>query len=215
MRIKYLFVIFLASLFSQHGICHAKITKTEKTTTKTGKAETKDPTKLQFSVWPIFFGGGTFFFTELGPEESYPGYLLSGGLTVILSETITKTKITLFADALLSYRAYDGFPEMLNYSIKETTADIAIAAGLDGLYAGAYVQFPMSAKVKVREWTLDDFNGLSRNPSFSLMGGLRMTGKHLGVDARILLGQGPGQFLKKPFGERQLGQISLGIMAGF
>jgi hypothetical protein len=214
MRNKCLLLICLL-LFSQHNVCYAKIIKPEKTKKKTEKVETKDSTKLQFSVWPILFGGGTFFFTELGPEESYPGYSLSGGLTVMLSETITKAKITLFADALLSYRAYDGFPEMLNYSIKETTADIAIAAGLDGLYAGTYVQFPINAKVKVHEWTLDDFNGLSRNPSFSLMGGLRMTGKHLGVDARLLLGQGPGQFLKKSFGEHWLGQISLGIMAGF
>jgi len=196
MRTKFLFAIFLSVLFSQHGICYAKKT-------------------FQFSVWPIFFGGGTFFFTELGPEESYPGYSLSGGATIILDESVMKSKITLFADALLSYRAYNDSTENLNYGIRETTADIAIAAGLDGLYAGAYVQFPINAEVRVREWTLDDFSGLSRNPSFSLMGGYRITGKHLGLDARLLLGQGPGQFLKKSFGESWLGQLSLGIMAAF
>jgi len=200
MRTNFLFAIFFAILFSQHGVCYAKKT-------------------FQFSVWPVFFGGGTFFFTELGPEESYPGYSLSGGLTVILNESIIqttlKTKITLFADALLSYRAYDGFTDALNYRIRESTADFAIAAGLDNLYAGAYVQFPIKAEVKVREWTLDDFSGLSRNPSFSLMGGYRITGKHLGLDARLLLGQGPGQFLNKDFGEHWLGQLSLGIMAMF
>ena len=202
MRTKFLFAIFLAILLSQHGICHAKI--------ETPKMD--DSAKFRFSVWPIFFGGGTFFFRELGPEMSYPGYSLSGGLSVIMNESI----ITLFADALYSYRAYESsFPKELNYGINETTADVAIAAGMGGLYAGVYAQFPISTEVRVREWTQDDFRGLTRNPSFSLMGGFRIMGNHLGLDARLLLGQGPGQFLKKDFGERWLGQLSLGIMAGF
>jgi len=209
MQTKFLFAIFLAILFSQHGICHAKKNEPAKTT------KTVNFDKFQFSICPIFFGGGTFFFTELGPEESYPGYSFSGGLTIILDESIIKTKITLFADALFSYRAYDGSTEELNYRIRETTADFAIAAGVDNLYVGAYVQFPVKAEVKVHEWTMDDFSGLSRNPSFSLMGGYRITGKHLGLDARLLLGQGPGQFLNESFGEKWLGQLSLGIMAVF
>lgn len=196
MRTKFLFAVFFAILFSQHGICHAK----------------KPESEFRFSIWPVIFGSGTFFFTELGPEEKKPGYSVSGGATIILNEPIMQTSVTLFADALLSYRAYDGFSDRITYEISETTADFDLAAGIDNWYIGIYSQFPVSARVKVREWTMDDFKGFSRTPSFSLMGGYRLIGEHLGLDARLLLGQGPGQFLKKAFGESWLGQLSLGVM---
>ncbi|MDR3000117.1 MAG: hypothetical protein LBU89_02540 [Fibromonadaceae bacterium] len=172
----------------------------------------RDPNSvLDFSVWPIFYGGGTFFFNEIEIVQHYPGYSLSGGLTF----NIYDSGIFFFTDALYSYRAYDGYPENIHYRIQENTADLAIGAGLEIFYIGAYAQFPISAKIRVSEWTLDDFDGLSRNPSFSLIGGIRVTGKYLGIDARLLLGQGPGQFLSRAFGESWLGQISIGIMGGF
>jgi hypothetical protein len=215
MRTKFLFAIFLATLFLQHGICHAKRPFERFSKTESAKAETtkvEDSHKFRFSIWPVVFGGGTFFFTELGPEEKRPGYSISGGTTIILNETIMQSFVTLFADALFSYRAYEGLYN-ITYDIKETTADFDIAAGIDNWYIGVYSQFPVTTKVKVREWTMNDFGKLSRNPSFSLMGGYRLTGEHLGLDARLLLGQGPGQFLRKAFGDSWLGQISLGIMA--
>jgi hypothetical protein len=69
--------------------------------------------------------------------------------------------------------------------------------------------------VRVKEWTIEDFDGISRTPSFSLMCGMRITRKHLGLDVRLLLGQGPGHFLKDSLGDHWLGQLSIGVMGGF
>ncbi|MCL1956884.1 MAG: hypothetical protein FWF63_06140 [Fibromonadales bacterium] len=206
MWIKRSFAICLVVLFSHQTICHAKLHNND------WKSQAR---KASSFVWPIFFGGGTFFFTQEGIDQHYPGYALSGGLTVYANEknVIDTINVFFFIDALYSYRAYEGFPEELHYRIEETSADIAAGIGFGNLYAGGYIQFPINTMVRVKEWTKEDFEGLSRSPSFSLMGGLRMTGKHLGVDLRVLLGQGPGQFLKRSFGEEHwLGQISLGFM---
>jgi len=180
----------------------------------------KSKTGMGYYVWPVFFGGGTFFFSEQGLDQHWPGYSLSGGVTFSIFERSVvfydrEGNLFFFADALYSYRAYDGYPETLHYRIEETSADLAAAVGFANFYLGAYVQFPLYATIAVREWTIEDFKGLSRTPSFSLMGGFRIVGNHLGLDARILLGQGPGQFLRKAFGDHWLGQISLGLMAGF
>jgi len=168
-----------------------------------------------YSIWPIFFGGGTFFFSGTGPDAHYPGYSFSGGLSASLYTKFA----TFFTDILYSYRAYDGFPELLHYRIEETSGDLAICVApgaLEPFYIGGYIQLiPINTMIRVREWTLDDFNGISRTPSFYIMGGARMMGKRLGVDARLLLGPGPGQFLKREFGDHWLGQISLGITGGF
>jgi len=196
----------LAVLLSHQTICHAKLQKDWKTQTR----------KAATLFWPIFFGGGTFFFTQTGADQHDPGYTLSGGLTLYTEEknVIDTIDVFFFIDALCSYRAYDGFPQELHYRIEETSADLAVGVGFRNIYAGGYIQIPVNTIVRVREWTIEDFEGISRNPSFSLMGGMRITGKHLGIDARLLLGQGPGQFLKKSFGdEHWLGQISLGFMA--
>jgi hypothetical protein len=207
MQIKRLFLICLAVLLSLQTICHAKAHKDG------WKSKTRQAASL---VWPIFFGGGTFFFTQTGTDQHYPGYTFSGGLTFYAKEknVIDTVDVFFFIDALYSYRAYDGFPQELHYRIEETSADLAAGVGFGNLYVGCYVQIPVNTMVKVSEWTIEDFDGLSRSPSFSLMGGLRVTGKHLGIDARLLLGQGPGQFLRKSFGDDHwLGQISLGFMA--
>ncbi|MCL2101293.1 MAG: hypothetical protein FWH22_06220 [Fibromonadales bacterium] len=205
MRIKYLLAIILAVLFSQQSVYASKFNFDE----LVRKRKIKDT--AEFSVWPIFYAGGTFFFTELEVEQHYPGYTLSGGLTL----NMHYSEILFFTDALYSHRAYDGVPGTLNYRIEETSIDLAIGAGLNGLYIGGYAQFPMQAKIRVNEWTWEDFDGLTRNPSLALIGGYRRTGKYLGIDARILLGQGPGQFLRNSFGNNFLGQISLGFMGGF
>jgi len=203
---KHLLAIGLAVLLSHQTICHAKLHNND------WKSQTRKAATL---FWPIFFGGGTFFFNKDNLDEHNPGYALSGGLTVHIKEKdlIDTIDVFFFIDALYSYRAYEGFPEELHYQIKESSADLAIGIGFENLYVGGYIQFPINTMVKVREWTAEDFDGLSRNTSFSFMGGLRATGKHLGVDLRLLLGQGPGQFLKRSFGEGHwLGQISLGLM---
>jgi len=212
MWIKHLIVILFLVLFSNQTDCHAQFLD--------NMFKKKSKTGVGYYVWPIFFGGGTFFFSEQGPDEHWPGYSLSGGITFSIFERSVvfydrEGNLFFFADALYSYRAYDGFPQSLHYRIEETTADIAAAVGFANFYLGAYAQFPLYATIAVREWTIEDFNGLSRTPSFSLMGGFRIVGDHLGLDARILLGQGPGQFLGKAFGDRWLGQISLGFTAGF
>jgi len=202
---KHLLAISLAVLLSHQTICHAKLQKD-------WKSKTREAATL---FWPIFFGGGTFFFTPTGMDQHDPGYTLSGGLTLYAKEknAIDTIDVFFFIDALYSYRAYEGFPQELHYSIEETSADLAVGVGFEYLYAGGYIQFPINTKVSVKEWTIEDFEGLSRNPSFSFMGGMRMAWKHFGVDLRLLLGQGPGQFLKKSFGdEHWLGQISLGLM---
>jgi len=202
---KHLLAISLVVLFSHQTICHAKLQKD-------WKSKTREAATL---FWPIFFGGGTFFFTSDGADPHYPGYAFSGGLTLYAKEkdVIDTIDVFFFIDALYSYRAYEGFPQELHYRIEETSADLAVGVGFGNLYAGTYIQFPINTMVSVREWTTEDFDGLSRSPSFSFMGGMRMAGKHFGVDLRLLLGQGPGQFLKKSFGEDHwLGQISLGFM---
>jgi len=202
---KHLLAISLAILFSHHTICHAKLQKD-------WKSQTRQAATL---FWPIFFGGGTFFFTQDGADQHYPGYVFSGGLTIYKKEKnlIDTIDVFFFMDALYSYRAYDGFPQELHYRIEETSADLAVGVGFRNLYAGGYIQFPVNTMVRVKEWTTEDLEGLSRSPSFSLMGGMRVTWKHFGVDLRLLLGQGPGQFLKKDFGdEHWLGQVSLGLM---
>jgi hypothetical protein len=208
MRIKGLLAICLI-LLMQQTVCGAKISSSgdfqnpfQKKTVKPG---------FHFNIWPIFFGGGTFFFSELGPDSHYPGYALSGGLTFSVYEEY----ISFFADALYSYRAYDGLPQTLHYTIEESTADVALGVALGILYIGGYVQFPMHTMIKVEERTQDDFNGISRSTSFSAIGGVRMMGKHLGLDIRLMLGQGPGQFLSKEFGDHWLGQVSVGVTGGF
>jgi hypothetical protein len=200
MRIKCLLAILLA-----FSVCSAKQQQSLMDMLKTSKSG------KGYYFWPIFFGGGTFFFSETGLDEHWPGYLLSGGLTL----SIYEGNISFFSDVLYSYRSYDGFPQLLHYKIDETTADLAIAVGLENLYIGGYVQFPLTTRLGVREWTMEDFNGLSRTPSFSLMGGIRIAKKNLGLDLRLLLGQGPGQFLSKELGDHWLGQVSLGVMGGF
>jgi hypothetical protein len=206
MQIKRLFAVCLAVLLSHQTICHAKVQK------NSWKTKTREAASI---VWPIVFGSGTFFFTQAGADQHYPGYALSGGLTFYVKEknVIDTLDAFFFLDALYSYRAYEGFPQELHYQIKENSADLAVGVGFENIYAGCYVQIPINTMVRVSEWTIEDFDGLSRSPSFSFMGGLRITGNRLGIDARLLLGQGPGQFLRKSFGdEHWLGQISLGLM---
>jgi len=221
MRSKFLLAICII-LLMQQTVCGARQTK-EKSSKQQGQGlpytdlmfTRKPKPGLDLSIWPIFMGGGTFFFSEQGPDTHYPGYSLSGGLTSILHERF----IFLFIDALYSYRAYDGSPTSnvspVNYRIEETTADLSAAVGYGAFYLGGYMQFPIKTTIRVKEWTLDDFNGISRATSFSAMGGIRMIGNHLGIDIRLLLGQAPGQFLKSSLGDHWLGQISLGIMGGF
>jgi hypothetical protein len=212
MRIRHLAAILLVVLFSNQTDCHAQFLD--------NMFKKKSKTGVGYYVWPIFFGGGTFFFSEQGLDQHWPGYSLSGGITFsILERNVDFYKyngnLFFFTDALYSYRVYDGYPQSLHYRIEETTADLAAGAGFANFYLGAYIQFPIHAEIRVREWTIEDFKGLSRTPSFSLMGGFRIVGTHLGLDARFLLGQGPGQFLRKAFGDHWLGQISLGFTAGF
>jgi len=167
-----------------------------------------------YYVWPIFFGGATFFFSGDGPDAHYPGYSLSGGVSASLATRFA----TFFTDVLYSYRAYDGFPESVHYRIEETSGDLAIAVmPWQPFYVGGYIQlFPINTKIRVKEWTLDDFNGISRSPSFSIMGGARLMGKYFGLDARLLLGPGPGFFLgRRELGDHWIGQISVGITGGF
>jgi len=209
MKIKHLFLICLAVLLSHQTICYAKTTKS------TWKSK---PREFASIVWPIVFGGGSFFFNKDAIDEQYPGYTFSGGLSFYKKEKdmIDTIDVFIFMDVLYSYRAYKGFPQELHYRIEENSADLAIGIGFGGLYAGGYIQFPINTAIRVKEWTAEDFEGLSRSTSFSLMGGWRITGKHLGVDLRLLLGQGPGQFLKKDFGDDHwLGQLSLGFMGRF
>ncbi len=234
MRTKFLLAICLAVLTLQ-TVCHAEAKTQSKE--KNSKPQTQSQAQpqsqfamlsmmnkmftrnskpgLDFDIWPIFMGGGTFFFSEEGPDSHYPGYSLSGGLTSILYEKY----IYFFIDALYSYRAYEGTPSSdvspVNFRIEETTADLGAAIGYGIFYLGCYVQFPLSTTIRVREWTLDDFSGISRTTSFSGMAGIRITGDHLGIDLRVLLGQGPGQFLKSSLGDHWLGQVSLGFMGGF
>jgi len=209
MQIKRLFLICLAVLLSQ-TICQAKTPDKSKNYWESKARE------VASTIWPIFFGSGNFFFTTEGIDNHYPGYALSGGLTFNVKEknVIDTTDIFFFIDVLYSYRAYEGFPQEVHYRIEENSTDLAAGIGFGNFYGGCYVQLPLNTMVRVKEWTIEDFDGLSRNPSFSLMGGFRATGKHLGMDIRLLLGQGPGQFLKKAFGEDHWqGQISLGLMA--
>jgi hypothetical protein len=200
MRIKCLIAILLAI-----SICPAKQSQSFLDMIKDSK------TGAGYYLWPIFYGGGTFFFSGLGVDDHWPGYALSGGLTF----SIYDKDLSFFADALYSYRNYDGYPQPSHYHIEETTAAIAAGIGLGTLYLGGYMQFPLYTIGRVKEWTIEDFDGMSRTPSFSLMCGMRITRKHLGLDLRLLLGQGPGQFLKDSLGDHWLGQISLGVMGGF
>jgi hypothetical protein len=203
MRIRCLLTILLAFY-----VCSAKEDE------QSWKEIFKNTKTGSYYLWPVFFGGGTFFFTLASIDEHWPGYSLSGGGTF----SMNKDKLFFLADALYSYRSYEGFPQYLHYEIGETTADLALAAGYDIYYLGGYVQFPLTTKptkLRVREWTMEDFDGISRSTSFSLMGGARIVKKNFGFDLRLLLGQGPGQFLSKDFGDHWLGQISLGFMGGF
>jgi len=205
MQTKRLILIFLAILLSHQTICHAKQQKGSKSKTN----------EFIPAIMPIVFGGGTFFFTPAGLDQHYPGYTLSGGLSFYANEKdlIDTMDVSIFIDALYSYRAYDGIPAELHYRIEETSLDIAAGIGLSNLYVGCYVQTPVKTMVRVSEWTIEDYDGLARKSSFSFMGGYRIVGKRLGFDARLLLGQGPGQFLRKSMGDSWLGQFSLGIMA--
>jgi hypothetical protein len=208
MQIKCLFAIILLAL----SLCPAKQQpQTLIDLLKTSNLFKSSKTGKGYYFWPIFFGGGTFFFSETGLDEHWPGYLLSGGLTF----SIYEGDLSFFTDVLYSYRVYEGYPQPLHYRIDEATADLALAVGLDIFYLGSYVQFPLNTKLRVTEWTIEDFNGLSRTPSFSFMCGIRIAKKNLGMDLRLLLGQGPGQFLSKELGDHWLGQISLGVTGGF
>jgi hypothetical protein len=208
MRIKCLFAILIAILLSQQ-ICYAQIFSNAKPKANSKK---KQESNLHISVWPIFFVCGTFFFTVLGSDEYWPGYSVSGGLTFHVGEG----EIAFFSDLLYSFRAFDGYPQSVHYRIEEITADISAAVALGTLYVGGYVKFPMNTVIRVNEWTMEDFSGVTSLPSFSLMGGMRIKGKHLGADARLLLGQGPGQYISGgSLGDHWLGQISLGFMFGF
>jgi hypothetical protein len=212
MGIKCFLAIFLAVLLSNQAVCHAQFAD--------NFFKKKSKTGVGYYIWPVFFGGGTFFFSEAGLDQHWPGYSLSGGVTFSMFERNVSFQeyqgnLGFFIDALYAYRAYDGFPQGLNYRIEETTADLAAGLSFLDFYLGAYIQLPVHAAIRVREWTIEDFDGLSRTPSFSLMGGARIVGDHIGIDARLLLGQGPGQFLSKAFGDRWLGQLSLGLLAGF
>lgn len=208
MRTKHLLAIILVVLLSHQSVCHAKDKGSEGSGFKSGAL------KAASMIWPVFFGGGSFFFSPNGPDSHYPGYAFSGGLTFLVKEKnlIDTTDIFCFVDALYSYRDYKGFPEKLHYKIEEKSADLAVGIGFANFYAGGYIQFPINTVVNVEEWTKEDFKGLERSTSFSFMGGMRATGKHLGIDIRLLLGQGPGQFLSSSFGDHWLGQISLGLM---
>jgi len=206
MQIKRLFLICFAILLSLQTNCYAKAQK---------QKEKSKAQEFASIVWPIFFGGGNFFFSQSGVDGHFPGYTFSGGLTFYTKEkdVIDTIDVFFFMDALYSHRAYEGLPQKLHYKIEENSADVAIGIGFNNIYAGGYLQIPVNTKIAVDEWTIEDFDGLSRDPSFSFMCGLRIAGKHLGVDLRVLLGQGPGQFLKKDFGDHYLGQVSLGFMA--
>jgi hypothetical protein len=164
-----------------------------------------------YYFWPIIFGSGTFFFSMSSIDDHWPGYSLSGGGTF----SMHKEKLFFITDVLYSYRSYDGYPQTLHYEIGETTADLALAIGYDIYYLGGYTQFPVTTKLRVREWTTEDFDGISRSISFAFIAGARVAKKNFGFDIRLLLGQGPGQFLSKDFGDHLLGQVSLGFMGGF
>ena len=123
--------------------------------------------------------------------------------------------LSFFTDVLYSYSLYEGYPQSVHYRIDESTADLALGVGLEVFYLGGYAQFPLKTELRVSEWTIEDFDGLSRTPSFSFMGGMRIAKKNFGVDLRLLLGQGPGQFISKKLGDHWLGKISLGVMGGF
>jgi hypothetical protein len=201
MRGKHLLLIILLTFFSLCSAAQSAFTDLLK----------NERSSRSFYLWPVFFGGGTFFFSETGFDQQLPGYSFSGGLTFFVYEG----NISFFTDALYSYRDYEGFPQSAHYRMEESTADLAIAARYEVYYLGGYVQFPLNTSIRVREWTMEDFTGISRSASFSLMGGVRITKKHLGLDLRFLFGQGPGQFLSKGLGDHWLSQISVGIMGGF
>lgn len=208
MRIKYLkyvLTILCFVLFSYNNI-YAKSTGSK------NSKNSSDKKTERYYIWPVIYGGGSFFFDELGPAKHLPGYLLSGGGTFALNES----GFVFFADVLFSYRDYEGYPQKVDYHVKEVTADLALAAGVPNFfYGGVYIQFPLSTSLSVSQWTIEDFDSVSRYPSFSFMGGFRLKGEHLGVDIRLLLGQGPGQYLSKSLGDNWLGQLSVGFMAGF
>jgi len=212
---KHLITIFLAVLLSSHAVCHAQTSK------KASKSMTKsEKTGVGYYLWPVFFGGGSFFLSEEGIDVHRPGYVFSGGLTFSIFERHVNFlaytgNLFLFSDALYSYRAYDGLPQTVNYSIEETTLDVAAGAGFNNLYLGIYTQFPNRTTIRVREWTIEDFDGISRTTSFSFMMGFRMAGDNLGMDLRFLFGQGPGKYLRSSLGDHWLGQVSIGVMAGF
>jgi len=194
----------------------------------------KYDTNWSLDIWPVFFGGGNFFYSsEEGFESHWPGYALSGGLTISPYYFTKKMQVMatnedgttsrknvggeitfFFADILYSYRNYNGFPQHFDYHIEETSMDFALGLGFLGVYIGSCVQIPLASKITVKDWTLDDFNGLSRSPSFYGIFGYRRAGRFLGVDFRVSIGQGPGHFLSNRFGDRLLTHVSLGIMGG-
>jgi hypothetical protein len=157
------------------------------------------------------FGGGTFLLFNEGADLRSSGYLFSGGTTI----HVGTGEIAFFSDILYSFRAYDGYPSDIHYNIKELSTDIALAVALGDLYAGGYIRFPMNTVIKVDEWTLEDFGNTSTSPSFYLMGGARKRWKHVGLDGRILIGQGAGQYVSgRSLGDNLLSQISVGFMFG-
>jgi len=217
--IKYLLAISLAVVLSSCAPAQPKTT-TKKVVKVIEVQEVKKEPTTGIYIWPIFFGSTTFFFSEMGPALQLPGYGFSGGATFSMFQRDFGLfsyvgNLFFFTDLLYSYRSYDGHPQKLHYSFKENTLDFALAGGYNNAYIGGYLQFPNKATVRVREWTHDDFDRIDRSTSFSFMLGYRMTGRFLGADVRLLLGQGPGQFMSSAFGDHWLGQLSLGIMGGF
>lgn len=223
MKIKYISAIMLAAVMFSSCASGQETTKT-KTTKRVVvvhevKETKKEPTSDMY-IWPVFFGNGIFFFSETGPTMHLPGYGFSGGVTFSMFEKDVRFlnyigNLFFFTDALYSYRNYDGYPQNVSYNMEESTFDIALAGGYRNTYIGGYIQFPNKATVRVKDWTMDDFDGIDRSTSFSFMFGYRITGSHMGIDFRLLLGQGPGGFMDDKFGDHWLGQASVGIMGGF
>jgi hypothetical protein len=176
--------------------------------------------KERYYIWPIAMGGGTFFFSNFTPDNHPLGYAFSGGMTFSINDSEWDSKqlsdVSFFLDVLFSQRAYEGFPQEVHYDIEVRTIDVSLAAAFKIFYAGALIAFPVNTNLSVKEWPNADFSEFSIYPAFSFMCGVRIKGKSLGTDLRLLLGQGPGQFISSEFAsDHWLGQIMLGVMAGF
>jgi|GEM_PF-1909496 len=220
MHIKLLLAISLAVVLSGCAPSEPKTKTTKRVVVVHEVKEVKKEPTTGHYIWPIFFGSGSFFFSEMGPAFHMPGYGFSGGLTASyflrdFGALDYRGNLFAFSDLLYSFRSYDGHPQKVKYHIDESTVDLAFGGGFRSTYIGGYLQFPNKATVRVRDWTIEDFRGLDRSTSFSFMFGYRMTAKYMGIDFRFLLGQGPGSFLSSSLGDYWLGQVSVGVMAGF